>query len=220
MITMLKGNGKFQFDIVGESRSQAELQHLAGPKTEKGVKFRCMALLMLEDHNPHDANAVKVGVIELKANRTLAVGYLSRANAKKFRAEIISACIDRSSRLICEAMIVGGWDRPAWDSDEDWDENGDWIGNDDARDVGAYGVKLDLVFPLAFNTVETRDGPEELVSSNGGLPQDGLMSPAGGQSIDQAVPHHQAEAEPQQAGPSRSVLGRAFSVVTKFLDRS
>lgn len=151
MITMLKGDGRFKFDIVGESYSQPELGHLAGPKTELGVKLRCIALLLPEDENPHDRNAVKVGIVELEQNRTLAVGYLRRNDAAQFRREIEQFDIDGSSRILCEAMIVGGWDRPAWDSDDDWDENGDWIGDDDARDIGNYGVKLDLVFPLERN---------------------------------------------------------------------
>lgn len=116
----LEGDGSFDFDIVGESRYQANLARIAGPKTEDGHDHDCMALLVPEPENPHDANAIRVDI------NGLTVGYISRDLAKGM------ARIFRKSTVVgaisADAKIVGGWYRPRNGSE------------------GSYGVKLDIFF--------------------------------------------------------------------------
>ena len=66
------------------------------PKTTPHLKVT--ARLVLEDDNPHDAQAVKV---ILDGHH---VGYLSRADARRYRAM-------RTPPAEVPALIVGGWDR-------------------------------------------------------------------------------------------------------------
>lgn len=132
MVIMFNGNREFDFDIVGESRRQRELEHLAGPKTQYGCEHKCFAALVLENDNPHDQNAVAVSIIEEVASRTLSVGYLKRSDAIIFREGVAALNIDTNEIMLCAARIIGGWD------------NG--RGN-----AGLFGVKLDLEFPIEVN---------------------------------------------------------------------
>lgn len=105
--------GSFLGEVVGESHYQQELDRIAGGKTRDGHELVVEARLVLQDDNPHDSQAVQVCIgADL-------VGYLSRADARKFRKN--AAPNTRVFR--CRARIVGGWK--------------------DGRSSGAYGVQLD-----------------------------------------------------------------------------
>ena len=93
----LTGPGKFGVDVVGVSQYQRVLES-AG---EKGDIVA--ATLVLEDTNPHDDQAVAV---HLNGQRA---GYLSRANARIYRADLAAA---GTPDLIvhCKAKIVGGFE--------------------------------------------------------------------------------------------------------------
>ena len=120
---VLEGDGSFSFDIVGESHCQAALDHIAGPKHEGGVEHECVAVLLPDDRNQYDENAVAVFIDGEK------VGHLARRDAKAYRQFL--ANIGRpTAGAGCRAMIVGGWD------DGDGDE-------------GSYGVKLDVLLPFS-----------------------------------------------------------------------
>jgi hypothetical protein len=114
----LPGPGEFQIEAVGTSKYQRALELAAGGRNEDGVEVYVQALLVFENDNPHDANAVKVFI-----GHTL-VGYLKRTDAKSYRQQILKA---GRGELVgcCAAKIVGGWDR----------------GPDDQ---GYFGVRLDL----------------------------------------------------------------------------
>jgi hypothetical protein len=112
-------SGHFEFDMVGESFYQNNLEEICGGKTEESAEFECEAVLIPESDSPYDKNAVRVE-IEFKQ-----VGHLSRQHAEEYR-KILG---DRVS--ICDAVIVGGWDR----------------GSDDQ---GHFGVKLDIDWPPAI----------------------------------------------------------------------
>jgi hypothetical protein len=114
----VEGLGEFEFDIVGESNYQRALRRIAGPKTEDSKRHPCVAMLVLEDDNPHDNMAVRVDI------EGETVGYLSRRHARQYRKELERQGIT-GYRLRAQALIVGGWDRGGGDS-------------------GHYGVKLDL----------------------------------------------------------------------------
>jgi hypothetical protein len=93
----LTGPGKFGVDVVGVSQYQPVLK-AAG---EKGDIVA--ATLVLEDSNPHDDQAVAVHINGQRA------GYLSRANARTYRADLIAA---GTPDLIvhCKAKLVGGFE--------------------------------------------------------------------------------------------------------------
>lgn len=117
-VARLPGPGTFDFDIVGESKYQDALEAICGGRDRDGVEKRVEATLVLEDENPHDNKAVRVDV----QGRT--VGYLSREAARNYRKQIAKAGHPRLT-AVCDAIIVGGWQRSK-------------------KDVGSFGVKLDL----------------------------------------------------------------------------
>ncbi len=108
----LEGPGAFAVDVVGESQYQRVLEAAA----EEGAIVA--ATLILEDSNPYDDQAVAVHVDGQRA------GYLSRANARAYRADLAAAGTpDLTVR--CKAKIVGGFET-----------------RDGAR--AHFGLKLDL----------------------------------------------------------------------------
>lgn len=92
----IEGPGAFALDVVGESRYQAALEAAAAG----GAIVR--AVLVLEDSNPHDDQAVQVWV------EGQVCGYLSRANARRYRAALAAAGRPRT-RVRCKAKITGGF---------------------------------------------------------------------------------------------------------------
>lgn len=112
------GDGSFDYDVVGESFYQDHLDKVCGGKTENGHQHRCSALLLCEDNNPHDDNAIAVLISGRK------VGHLSRSEAAAFRQLLRSHGI-KNARVRCDALVVGGWKRGT-------------------RSEGHYGVKLDI----------------------------------------------------------------------------
>ena len=111
----IEGPGFYEFDIVGESHYQEALNEICGGKVKQGHFKTVTAKLFPEDENPHDPMAVCVQI----EGRT--VGYLSRENARKMRAQLPHAGVFWK----VAAKIVGGWD-------------------DGEGSVGHYGVKLDI----------------------------------------------------------------------------
>jgi len=93
----LEGPGAFAVDVVGVSQYQGVLEN-AGEKGEV-----VLATVVLEDSNPHDDQAVAVHIDGERA------GYLSRANARRYRADLAAAGTpDLTVR--CKAKIVGGFE--------------------------------------------------------------------------------------------------------------
>ena len=93
----IEGPGAFAVDVVGVSQYQRVLEAAA----EEGAVVD--ALLVLEDSNPYDDQAVAVRVNGARA------GYLSRANARLYRADLAAA--GRSDLIVrCKARIVGGFE--------------------------------------------------------------------------------------------------------------
>jgi hypothetical protein len=114
----IRGPGTFACDVVGESKYQVNLEHIADGRSEDSTEVRKQALLVLEDDNRHDSNAVCVRIDGLR------VGYLSREMARGYRSQLKKQGIPLANYW-CEAAIVGGWDR----------------GPDDR---GHFGVRLDV----------------------------------------------------------------------------
>jgi len=116
----LQGDECYDFEIVGESNYQDELEKIVGARTEEGCEHYCQALLVPEPANRYDPNAVYVSIDGLK------VGYLSREDAPLYRQQLAQQGV--RGPALCDAMIVGGWKR--------------------RNSIGSFGVKLDLEWPI------------------------------------------------------------------------
>ena len=114
----LPGPGTYSLPIVGESKYQENLESICGERSEDGEDRIIEAVLVLEDSNPYDRNAVRVDI------RGIPVGYLSREHAKQYRQRLRQTG-HALTRAACSANIRGGWDRGR-------------------RGRGHYGVWLDL----------------------------------------------------------------------------
>jgi hypothetical protein len=125
---LLKGNGNYDFEVVGEATYQAALRQICGGKTPDGHNLEAMAALVCEENNKFDKHAVTV---EIEGR---IVGYLPRDIAAYYRAEIAGLGAARAS-VKCRAVIKGGWDR----------------GEDDR---GHFGVWLDVARPLAIEATQ------------------------------------------------------------------
>lgn len=92
----------FGTEVVGENSYQPALKAIAGDKRRDYEAIPVRAILIPEDSNPHDKNAVRVDV------DSMTVGYLSRANAKRYRAALAKT----EHGLVpaeCAAAITGGF---------------------------------------------------------------------------------------------------------------
>ena len=112
----LDGNGRFNLQVVGESQYQRALEQICGGRTHQGEDRILDAVLLLDDDNPYDQNAVRVEISGLTA------GYLSRDTAQRFRSRIRKEDL-RADKFACRANIRGGWDR----SEEDCGHFGVWL---------------------------------------------------------------------------------------------
>lgn len=130
----LRGGGSFANDIVGESYYQRWIERVVGGRTRESARFETTAVLVPEDDNRHDENAVRVDI----AGGT--VGHLSREIAPIYRVWLL-VTYGHVQPATCPALIVGGWDRGE-------------------GDFGYFGVKLDLpdFVDSAFN-VELAEEP-------------------------------------------------------------
>ena len=72
----LSGSGKYSVDVVGESQYQEELEEICEGYTEDGHSKIVDAILVHENDNPYDNQAIRVDI------DGMTVGYLSRENAR------------------------------------------------------------------------------------------------------------------------------------------
>lgn len=114
----LEGDGSFDFDIVGESHYQDALTSIVGGRSDESVELDCVAEIVCEDDNPHDAKAVAIYINGRK------VGHLARTVASGYR-DMLKKHGWVGWSITADAMIVGGWDRGS-------------------RGKGDFGVKLDI----------------------------------------------------------------------------
>ena len=96
MEVAIPGPGAFAVNVVGVS----QYQHVLEAAAEAGV---VEAVLMREDDNPHDDQAVAVIIDGQRA------GYLSRRDARRYRADLAAAG-DATLSVRCAAKIVGGFE--------------------------------------------------------------------------------------------------------------
>lgn len=99
----IEGPGTFAIDVVGVSRRQDALAAIVEEHGRSGRTATVEAVLVLEDSNPHDPNAVRVEI------DGALVGYLSRDNARRYRADLAAAGTPGAS-VSSQARIVGGFE--------------------------------------------------------------------------------------------------------------
>lgn len=99
----LQGPGDFAIDVVGVSRRQDALAAIVERHGRSRRTVTIDALLILENANPHDANAVRVEI------DGALIGYLSRDNARRYRADLAAAGTPDAA-ILCKARIVGGFE--------------------------------------------------------------------------------------------------------------
>ncbi len=90
------GSGAFGVDVVGESRYQGVLEGAVDDGAIVDV------VLLLEDDNPYDDQAVAVTIGGQRC------GYLSRADARRYRAALAAAEAPRAN-VRCRGKITGGF---------------------------------------------------------------------------------------------------------------
>jgi hypothetical protein len=96
--------GDEDLEVVGESHYQDNLWRLVGGHRQVEVHIRAdiCAVLVAEDGNPYDANAVSVWIEGLK------VGYLSRDEAFRCRPGLLALQQAQGKPLALAGVIVGG----------------------------------------------------------------------------------------------------------------
>jgi len=114
----LHGDGSYSFEVVGERSYQRDIESICGAPNHDGYNVEKTALLILEDDNPHDNQAVMVTI-----DGTI-VGYLPRDLARQYRRRLAEAK-KPYALCSCPALIRGGWNRGKGDK-------------------GPFGVVLDL----------------------------------------------------------------------------
>ena len=95
------GCGQFAIDVVGESHYQPALAAIVAKP--RFAQKTCDAVLIMEDENRHDSNAVRVEI-----DRQV-VGYLPRKTAIVFRQAIAEKGFGHVES-VCRAQIRGGGD--------------------------------------------------------------------------------------------------------------
>jgi hypothetical protein len=119
---LLRGNGNYDYEVVGEAQCQESLEEICGGRDEDGVDHQCVAVMVNDDGNSYDKNAVAVFIDGKR------IGFLPRQVAPEFRRQVLR--INPSCASVgCRGVIRGGWDR------------GD-------GDIGSFGVWLDVLQPL------------------------------------------------------------------------
>lgn len=97
-------DGREDLEVVGEASYQDNLWRVVGGRSspEDRVRVDVHAVLVAETNNPYDANAVSVWVMGLK------VGYLSRADAQRYRPGLLALEERHGKPIALAGAIVGG----------------------------------------------------------------------------------------------------------------
>lgn len=104
-VARIRGNGRYQAEVVGESYNAAAFETLIERHRVDDLDAEWFgdAMLRLEDANPHDKNAVAVFVEGLQ------VGHLSRSMAVEFRHAVAQAGFaDRHEFAVGARVYWGG----------------------------------------------------------------------------------------------------------------
>lgn len=97
-------DGRSPLDVVGESNYQDALRQIVSGRSsrEERVREEIHAILVAERDNPYDPNAISVWVSGLK------VGYLSRADAERYRPGLLALEQQCGKHIALRGAIAGG----------------------------------------------------------------------------------------------------------------
>jgi hypothetical protein len=101
-VALLEGHD--DLEVVGESHRQDSLWRVVGGRhrPEVHVRMDVYAMLLAEDGNPYDANAVSVWIDGLM------VGYLPRDEARRLRPGLLALQEREGTPIALQGVIVGG----------------------------------------------------------------------------------------------------------------
>jgi hypothetical protein len=94
--------GDCDLEVVGESFYQDNLWRLAAARPGEPVRVEVIAVLVAEDGNPYDSNAIAVWIDGRK------VGHLSRENARVYRSGLLALQRAHRMPIALTGVIVGG----------------------------------------------------------------------------------------------------------------
>lgn len=94
--------GEDTLEVVGESSYQDNLWQLVGGRTEQQVHQDCIAVLLRQDENPHDPNAIAVQV------HGLTVGHLAVETAARYRRGLERLMRKYGQLIALEGVIASG----------------------------------------------------------------------------------------------------------------
>ncbi len=97
--------GRESLEVVGESFYQDALQQVVGGIAGERARVDVLAVLVADENNQYDANAVSVWVNGLK------VGHLSRTEAKRMRPGLIALQERHGKPIALDGVIAGGGQR-------------------------------------------------------------------------------------------------------------
>lgn len=101
-VARIRSEGRYAGEVVGESFYRDNFLKLLGARAGTEDEMHGDALLVLEDDNPHDNQAVGVYVEGLK------VGHLPRALARDFRAAIVRDKLTAHRQFGVAVRVYGG----------------------------------------------------------------------------------------------------------------
>ncbi len=98
-------SGTVTLEVVGESYRQDNLWAIVGGRTNQHIDQAVVAVLVPEQDNQYDPNAISIWV------NGLMVGYLSRATAAQYRQGLVDLYKEHQMPVALEGEIVGGGPR-------------------------------------------------------------------------------------------------------------
>lgn len=92
--------GHYTVEVVGESNYQWAIARIAGNHGDGPIELECIAVLLPEDKNRYDKNAVRILMGGYR------VGYLARHEAPIYRERLLKMGLEGA--VSCNAFIGGG----------------------------------------------------------------------------------------------------------------
>jgi hypothetical protein len=136
-------SGRTTLDVVGESHYQDALWRIVGGFRQESVRHDVHAVLVTEEDNPYDPNAIAVWIDGAK------IGYLSREDARRYHPGLVALERKLGTPIGLRGTIVGGGPR---------DDGIGMLGVFLDHDPAAFGIRPS---PPAANT-HLRTGRSEV----------------------------------------------------------
>ncbi|TNC27458.1 HIRAN domain-containing protein [Amycolatopsis alkalitolerans] len=94
--------GSYDLEVVGESHYQEALWRVVGGRTTDRVRVEVEAVLVAENDNAYDPNAISVWIDGMK------VGYLAREDAESYRPGLLALQAREAMSIGLRGVVVGG----------------------------------------------------------------------------------------------------------------